>query len=110
MTPCRAPPFPRTAEYRMIGTVFRSQGKSMLSPDVLVLQLSYALLVLAVLAPTMGALRVLVAVAALIGLVRALVWTGDVSTMLWMGLLLLACLLLLARTFFENRKVRFTPD
>lgn len=78
--------------------------------DVLVLQLSYALLVAAVLAPRMAPLRVLVAGAALAGLVRALVWTGDYVTAVWMGLLLLVALALLARTYLETRTVRFTAE
>ncbi|WP_165357137.1 cyclic nucleotide-binding domain-containing protein [Sphingosinicella sp. CPCC 101087] len=82
----------------------------MLSADALLLQLSYALLVAAVLAARPAALRVLVALAALVGLTRALIWTGDVVTAVWMGLLLGACLTLLARNFYESRHIRFTPE
>lgn len=82
----------------------------MLSPDMLVLQLSYALLVAAVLAARVTVLRVLIALAALAGLAHALVWTGDLISAAWLGLLLLACVALLARTWFERRSVRFTPE
>jgi len=80
------------------------------SADTIVLQLSYFLLFVAVLAPRMGSLRLLVAASALVGLVRALVWTGDRVTAVWMGLLLAACLLLLGRTVFERRKASFTAE
>ena len=80
------------------------------SPDAIVLQLSYLLLLLAVLAPRMGALRLLVALSALAGLVRALVWTGDLVTAVWMGLLLAACLALIGRSLYERRKVAFTAE
>ncbi len=80
------------------------------SPDAIVLQLSYALLVVAVLAARMTSLRMLVALSALVGLARALVWTGDLVTAFWMGLLLAACLLLIGRTLYERRKVAFTAE
>ena len=79
-------------------------------PEAVLLQLSYALLVVAVLAPHMMALRILVALAALAGLVRALAWTGDVAAAIWMGLLLLACLALVGRTLYERRRVAFSPE
>jgi Cyclic nucleotide-binding domain len=81
----------------------------MLSPEALVLQLSYALLVAAVLAPRMTQLRLLVALAALLALGRAL-WIGDMVTALWAGLLLGACLFLLGRSWYESRNVRFTAE
>jgi putative intracellular protease/amidase len=80
------------------------------SPDAIVLQLSYALLVVAVLAARMTSLRVLVALSALVALARALVWTGDIVTAVWMGALLLACLGLIGRSLYERRKVAFTAD
>jgi CRP-like cAMP-binding protein len=80
------------------------------TPEAIVLQLSYALLVAAVLAPRMTPLRVLVALAAAAGLVRALVWTADLVTAIWMGILLVASLALLARTFFDRRRERFTDE
>lgn len=81
-----------------------------MTPEAIVLQLSYALLVAAVLAPRMTPLRVLVALAAAAGLVRALVWTADLVTAIWMGILLVASLALLARTFFDRRRERFTDE
>ena len=81
----------------------------MLSPDALALQLSYALLIAAVLAPGMASLRLLVALAALAGLGRAL-WVGDLVSAVWMGLLLGACLALLGRIYSERRAVRFTDE
>ena len=82
----------------------------MLSPDALMLQLSYALLVAAVLAARMTTLRILVALAAAVGLVRALLWTGDLVSAFWLGLLLAACLILLGRNYYESRSIRFTPE
>jgi CRP-like cAMP-binding protein len=81
-----------------------------MGPDAIILHLSYALLVVAVLAPRMAPLRLLVAVSALLGLGRALLWTGDVVTAVWMGLLLAACLFLLGRALYERRKAAFTPE
>ena len=80
------------------------------SLDAIVLQLSYLALVVAVLAPRMGPLRLLVALSALLGLLRALFWTGDVVTAFWMALLLGACLFLVGRTLYERRKVSFTAE
>ena len=82
----------------------------MMTPDAILLQLSYALLVAAVLAPRMTSLRILVALSALVGLARALIWTGDVATAVWMGLLLVACLALVGRSLYERRKVAFTAE
>ena len=82
----------------------------MFSADALVLQLSYGLLVAAVLVSRPTSLRVLIALAALAGLVHALLFTGDIVTAVWMGLLLGACLTLLARNLYETRHVRFTPE
>ena len=82
----------------------------MFSADAIVLQLSYALLVAAVLVSRPTTLRALIALAALAGLLRALVWTGDLVTAAWMGLLLGVCLFLLVRTLYESRQVRFTPE
>jgi len=82
----------------------------MFSADALVLQLSYALLLAAVLVSRPTTLRVLIALAALAGLAHALLWTGDTVTAVWMGLLLGACLTLLARNLYESRLVRFTPE
>jgi CRP-like cAMP-binding protein len=82
----------------------------MVSPDAIILQLSYALLVVALLVSRIESLRILVALSALLGLARALVWTGDLVTVVWMGLLLAVCLFLLGRTMLERRGVSFTPE
>ena len=82
----------------------------MASADALLLQLSYALLVVAVLAPRLGSVRVFIALAALAGLLRALLWTGDMVSATWMGLLLVAALLLIGRTIYERRKASFTAE
>jgi hypothetical protein len=85
-------------------------GGSPTSADGLLMQLGYALLVAAVLAPRMTHLRVLMALAALGVLVRALLWTDDPVTAAWMGLLLAASLFLLGRTWVERRAVHFTAE
>jgi len=82
----------------------------MLSAETLILQLAYALLVAAVLAPGMFALRSLIALAAAAFLARALFWTGDMIAAAWAGLLLAACLLLLGRALYERRQVRFSAE
>ena len=82
----------------------------MFSVDALLLQLSYALLVAAVLVSRPTSLRILVALAASAGLIRALAWAGDAVSAVWMALLLGTCLTLLARTLYESRHVRFTPE
>jgi CRP-like cAMP-binding protein len=80
------------------------------SADAILIQLGYALLVIAVLAPRLGSVRVFIALAASVGLARALLVTGDLVSAVWMGLLLAACLLLLARSLYERRKASFTAD
>lgn len=87
-----------------------NRGLPGMPTDSIVQQLFYALLLAAVLAPRLGAMRVLVALAALAGLVHALVWTGDAVSAVWMGLLLAACLFLIGRSLYERRGVRFTPE
>ena len=81
----------------------------MLSPDALVMQLSYVLLVAAVLMPRMPQVRLLVALAAAVALARALFWTEDYVTVGWMGLLLGACLVLIGRNLFEGG-ARFSDE
>ena len=81
----------------------------MFAPDALLLQLMYALLIAAVLAPRMAPLRVLVALAAAASLAHA-GWTRDPVAAAWSGLLLAACLFLLGRNWLEGREVRFTAE
>jgi len=81
----------------------------MLTPDGLVLQLGFALLIAAVLAPRLHHVRLLVGAAALAWLGRAL-WTGDVVTAAWAGALAGLCLILIGRRLWEDGNVRFNPD
>ena len=81
----------------------------MLTPKTLVLELCYALLIAAVLMKRPYQIRLLLGVAALAGLGHA-IWVRDRVGMVWMGLLLATCLLMLGRRFWENRSVRFTPE
>ncbi|MGQ0590177.1 MAG: cyclic nucleotide-binding domain-containing protein [Sphingosinicella sp.] len=71
--------------------------------------MSYALLLAAVLVARPFTLRLLIALAALSGLGRAL-WIGDLASAIWLGLLLLACLYLLGRNLYESRDVRFSAE
>jgi hypothetical protein len=80
------------------------------SPDAIVLHLSYALMVAAVLAPRLAPLRLLLGLAAAAGLIRTLLWTGDTVTAVWMVVLLVTCLVLLGRNLYESRKVRFSAE
>ncbi len=82
----------------------------MLSPDLLLLQLGYALLIAAVLAPRPAMVRALVALAAAAGLLRALLWTGDSVSAAWAGLLLATCLILTGRHLLERKDARFAPQ
>jgi hypothetical protein len=82
----------------------------MLSPDALILQLSFMLLVIAMLQSNMRRARLLVALAALIALGRALLWTGDLVTVGWMAALAAACLMLIAHSWYGNQGVRFSDE
>ncbi len=77
--------------------------------DALLLHLSYALLLAAVLVARPFTLRLLIALAAASGLPRAL-WIGDLASSAWLALLLLACLYLLGRNLYESRNVRFSAE
>src|ERR1700712_14406 len=81
----------------------------MLTPKSLILQLGYALLIVAVLVPKPHQMRLLVAAAAAAGLGHA-IWIRDRMTLVWMALLLAACLAMLGRRLWENRTVRFTAE
>lgn len=81
----------------------------MFTPKNLVLELGYALLVLAMFAPRPHQVRALVAVAALAGLWHAY-WVRDRVSLIWMAILLAACLIMLARRLWENRSIRFSAE
>ncbi|HET9427556.1 MAG TPA: cyclic nucleotide-binding domain-containing protein [Allosphingosinicella sp.] len=81
----------------------------MLSPDALVLQSSYALLVAAMLAPRLARARMLVAIAAAIALGHAW-WNDDTVTMLWMALLLATCLIVIVVNLQGDRNIRFDAE
>jgi hypothetical protein len=81
----------------------------MFAPKSLILELCYALLIVAVLMPKPLQMRLLVAAAAAAGLGHAF-WVRDRMSLVWMALLLAACLAMLGRRLWENRSVRFSPD
>ena len=83
---------------------------SAFTPAGLVYQLSFALLVAAMLSTRVDRLRAIVAVGALIGVAHALVFSGDVLDAIWWALLLGAALLVLGRRAAENARVRFTEE
>ena len=82
----------------------------MLSPDALVLQLSYVLLVAAMLAPRLDRARLLVGLAALVALGHALLWSGSMVTAAWMGALAAICFTFLGIRLNGNRNVRFSDE
>lgn len=82
----------------------------MLSPESLLLHASLALIVLAVLAQRPFTLRLLIAAAAAAGLARALIWTHDMATTAWMGILLAVALFLLLRNALAGRNIRFSSE
>lgn len=81
----------------------------MLTPSALVLQLSYALLIAAVLASRLHHVRLLIALAALAGLGHAL-WIGDMIGAAWLAALFAAAALLIGRQLWSDTNVRFTAD
>jgi CRP-like cAMP-binding protein len=81
----------------------------MLTPDGLVLELGFALLIAAALAPKLHVARLLIGAAALAWLGRAL-FAGDMVTAAWSGVLAALTLFLSARRIWEDSNVRFTPD
>ncbi len=80
------------------------------SPSALLLQLGFALLLVAALAARMTDARLLIGAAAAAFLARAAFWSHDRVTIGWAGLLLACCLALLARQLYERRSVRFSDD
>ena len=81
----------------------------MLAPEALLLQLGFALLIGAVLAPGLRRVQLFVGAAALVWLGRAL-WTGDEVTAAWSGVLAGLCLILAGRHLLGNAVVRFNAD
>jgi hypothetical protein len=82
----------------------------LIAPDELFLYLGFVLLAAAVLAPRLHSARLLVGGAALVWLVRALIWTHDGGDIAASGALVALCLFLAARRWWENANVRFTPE
>ena len=81
-----------------------------MTASILLQHLTWLLLIAAVLAPRIQLLRLLAGIAAAAGLARALIWTGNLVDATWSGLLLAACLLLLARGHLTGRRIAFTAD
>jgi hypothetical protein len=81
----------------------------MFAPKSLILELVYALLIVAVLLPKTHHVRALIAAAAAAGLVHAF-WVKDRISLIWMAVLLAACLVMLGRRLWSNRSVRFTAE
>jgi hypothetical protein len=76
----------------------------------LIAQLPYLLIVLALMAGRFDRARMLVAVAAAIGLAHALFESRSGPAAFWWGLILITALALLAKKLMERAAVRFTPD
>lgn len=82
----------------------------MFATDALILQLSYALLIAAVVTSERRVTRALIGLSAGFALIHALFWARDTTTIVWMALLLLACAILLVRDLLRDADVRFTPE
>ncbi len=81
----------------------------MFEPGSLVLQLSYAMLVLA--AVTSRKLpQLFLALSAVAALVHAIFWSGDRPAIVWMAMLLGACVVVLGRDAVANRRARFSAE
>jgi CRP-like cAMP-binding protein len=81
-----------------------------LTPEGLLGQLPFLLLVAAVLSTRANRMLPLVAAAALIGLIHRLGVEGDAISAIWWALLLGAALLVIGRRAAENNRVRFTEE
>ena len=81
----------------------------MFTSGSLVLQLSYLLLVLAVVTSRKWP-RLFIALSALVALGHAIGWTRDIATMGWMGLLLACCIVVMGRDLIADRRARFSAD
>lgn len=80
----------------------------MFSTESLILQLSYALLIAAVLARTPRRMRLLVAAAGLVTLVHAAIAPPAYPAIIWMALLLGAWLLMLWADHHQGTRMRFS--
>ena len=87
-----------------------AEGYNGISWSLVIGQLSFLLLVIALFARDPHRIRAIVSIAALIGLAHALFSSGSALMAFWWGVLLLASLLLVAKRLLENGKVRFNPD
>lgn len=72
--------------------------------------LSYLLLVLALLQRSLSRLRVLVAASAALAILHGLAWTQDPSGLLWQFALLAVSVLMISRALRARREGDFTPD
>ena len=86
------------------------QSYSFISWDLLIGQLPFLLLVIAIFQRSLDRMRSMVAIAAVIGLTHALTMSGAMLLAFWWGVLLFGSLALLAKRLLENAKVRFTPE
>jgi hypothetical protein len=87
-----------------------AQSYSFFSWELLIGQIPFLILVIAIFQRTPDRTRSLVAIAAAIGLVHALTISGAMLLAFWWALLLLGSLALLAKRLLENATVRFTRE
>ena len=81
----------------------------MLTPQTVLVELGYLLLVAAVLMRRPERFRLLVALAALSWTAHAL-WIGDMVGAASAGAVMLACIALIARRLWEDARIAFAPD
>ena len=81
----------------------------MLTPEALLLQFGFLMLGLAVVAPRLHHVRLIVGVAALAWLIRALL-IGDILGAAWSGALLALCLVMAGLKLWANAMVGFSDD
>jgi len=81
----------------------------MLTPEALLLQFGFLMLGLAVVAPGLHHVRLIVGAAALAWLVRALM-IGDELSAVWAGVLFALCVVMAGQRLLANAMVRFSED
>jgi CRP-like cAMP-binding protein len=81
-----------------------------LTPEGLLGQLPFLLLVAAVLSTRASRMRPLIAAASLVGILHATAVAGSAISAVWWGLLLAATLLVIGRRAAEDARVRFTEE